>query len=293
VGIYLHSGAWDRVETTLRRAVHLYQEVGDDDHSLEVQLDLAWVYLLQAKFAQARTEFDNTLAQGSTAAPRLQAIGLLGRAATQLDSELDLMPALADIDTALELIASLEFTLNTSLTSVAYGLRAVVYRRMGDYDTAFTWANTALHALNQNDLDTHFILEIAYAAICGTLLDVLEMNVGADRYAQPAQEACRALQKFAQIVSIARPRAWLEQSRYSALTGKTTKALRTIEVALTDAQQLNMPYHIGLAHALKGQMLPEGNPQRLDQLQQAAQYFATLGAQWHQQQVARTISQAK
>ncbi len=293
VGIYLHSGAWDTVEITLRRTIQLYRQIGDDEHGLEVQLDLAWVYLLQAKFAQARTEFDTSLAQITATEPRLWAIGLLGRAATQLDAELELTSVLADIDAALALLDTLEPSLNASLYSVAYGLRAVVYRRLGDDDTAFTWATNALNRLAQNDLDTHFILEKGYAALCGTLLDLLQINSGAEQYAQPAQEACRALQKFAQIVSIARPRAWLEQSRYSALTGKTAKALRTLEVALSDAQQLNMPYHIGLAHAFKGQMLPTDDPQRLDHLQQAAQYFATLGAKWDEQQILLATTQTK
>jgi class 3 adenylate cyclase/tetratricopeptide (TPR) repeat protein len=86
------------------------------------------------------------------------------------------------------------------------------------------------------------------------------------------------------------PRASLYQGAYDWLSGKHRQAEKSWANGLALAEQYQMPYDQGLAHFEIGRHQPAGDPGREQHLQQAANIFSELGAEWNLAQVKAAMA---
>lgn len=90
-----------------------------------------------------------------------------------------------------------------------------------------------------------------------------------------AQQACRALHKFARTYPIARARAFLWQGLYDWLDGKPRSAQKNWQKSLAAAQKLSMPYDEALVYREIGRH-DTGSKRDLN-LARANEIFGRLG----------------
>ena len=120
-----------------------------------------------------------------------------------------------------------------------------------------------------------------YAGIAETYLTLWENSSADDdatALAKKARQACNALQRFARVFPIGRPRAYLYQGWYEWLSGNRARAHKTWQQSVAAAERLAMPYEEGLAHYEIGRHR-EGAA-RQHHLARACEIFARLGASY-------------
>ena len=120
-----------------------------------------------------------------------------------------------------------------------------------------------------------------YSSVAEVYLALWEASDGgspAERevLARSARQACKDMQRFAKVFLFGRPRAYLWQGWYHWLCGKARKACKAWQVAIVEAERLEMPYERGLAHYQIGRHLDAGDPTRREHLTRAAEIFASL-----------------
>lgn len=112
-----------------------------------------------------------------------------------------------------------------------------------------------------------------------------------ESYRKLALKACRRLHSFARVFPIAKPRAWLWQGAYEWLVNRRGKAHKLWQRSLDQAERLNMPYDLGLAHYEIGRHLPVSDPTKQEHLRHAEQIFSQLGAAWDLERAQNTLGQ--
>src|SRR5947208_361472 len=93
-----------------------------------------------------------------------------------------------------------------------------------------------------------------------------------------ARQAGDALDRFARVFPIARPRADLCRGRFYRLAGRRPRAARAWCRSLQAAERLEMPFEEGLVHFEIGRHAEPGDAARPHHLDRARTLFARLGA---------------
>jgi hypothetical protein len=126
----------------------------------------------------------------------------------------------------------------------------------------------------------YYLIE-GYAGFAITYLVLWEASAGqlpAQRaaLAQRARQACDALAQYTRIFPIGRPRLWLCRGLAAWLDNRPDMAYRHWQRGREEAEQLGMPYELGMLHYETGRH--STGPRRREHLAQAAELLARLGA---------------
>ncbi|MDP8936344.1 MAG: hypothetical protein M3O23_01145, partial [Actinomycetota bacterium] len=266
-------GQWERARTGLRRALDIFEELGDRRFS-------GYARALLGMTANARGDFDD----GSRWFSELHAHaerhgnvqhqiwGLAGRAMGWLRK--------GRPDEALPLL-QVGHTLvheapDPSEAVRVEGLLAVAHLRRGDHARAERAATAAWEAVaGQRSVAAIGLLQ-PYWALCDVSLALWER--GEDSGAALTRRALRELRRYARLFPIGRPRALANRGVALWLGGRRRAAHRSWRAGLATAERLGMPYEVARAHYEIGRHLPESDPARRSHLEQAAQLFADLSA---------------
>ena len=174
-----------------------------------------------------------------------------------------------------------------------YGLLALAHLAKGDRPAAWQAAEAGLRLIAVADLVGPWAIE-GYAGVAETFLTLWETGAALDSPANisqtaghdlksSAQQACRALHKFARVFPLGQARAWLYQGWYEWLANRPAKAWAAWQKSLVAAERLKMPYDQGRAYYQLGRhRWPEKSGadgrQRQDHLRRACEIFSELEA---------------
>ena len=103
-----------------------------------------------------------------------------------------------------------------------------------------------------------------------------------DAHRSRVRRACRALQAFARVMPVAKPRALLMQGKYCAQVGSRSKAVRLWRKSLEAAEHLQMPYEQALAHFELATNAGSSESEREKHLAVSRALFTTCHAFWPQ-----------
>ncbi|MEP7124022.1 MAG: AAA family ATPase [Byssovorax sp.] len=165
------------------------------------------------------------------------------------------------------------------------GAVALAARRRGDRGEARRRADAALDVLLTTPPMTYGLLESPPAVIEVHAALWSEAVKGADKSAIEArmEQGLSVFRRFAFVIPIARPRAFLWHGRWAALRGRTRLAEWHLRKALEAARRYRMPFEEALTHEAlasfeeaRGERLRAGEHRR-----GARALFEQLDAQWH------------
>lgn len=105
-----------------------------------------------------------------------------------------------------------------------------------------------------------------------------------------AEQAVRALGRFAHTFPLGKARLLLCQGQARWLAGRPAEAMVLWQEALTVAARTRLPYEEGLAHLAIGSRLPADHPGRAQHLTRADEHFARLGAYYAAAEVDRALA---
>lgn len=188
--------------------------------------------------------------------------------------------ALGRLALAVEAVEELQtlFSENTSIVDEplrigVYGSYALTRLRQGQFQLAREAADQVFRLI-ANATPTSYPALVGYSSVAEVYLTLWELE-GNSQMQAAAQNAVKALHKFAGVFPIGQPRAWLWQGRYEWLTGNKSKARQAWQKALEFAQKRLMPYPQALAHAELARFTDSQRPQHLNQ---ARALFTQLGS---------------
>jgi hypothetical protein len=134
----------------------------------------------------------------------------------------------------------------------AWGLLAAARWRRGEPCLARSAADSAARLIAQLPSPTaHYLLE-GYAGVAEVYLALWEASrrqapAESRKLARQVLQACTAMQKFARVFPIGRPRARLLQGRAEWLAGRRSRAMKAWRAGLAEALRLGMRYEEALA----------------------------------------------
>jgi class 3 adenylate cyclase/tetratricopeptide (TPR) repeat protein len=156
------------------------------------------------------------------------------------------------------------------------GLSAVAHLRLGNHVEARQAAESTVRRIASTRPMVGYSLD-GYAGAAETLLAIAEFSPSPDA-ARIAASACAYLRGFARVFAIARPRAALLSGREHWGRGRRRRAIRAWRKALKLAEQLGMPFEIGLAHSALAVHLPVADASRSRHLTESVEVLTRLGA---------------
>lgn len=270
-------GQWAQAQEALEAAVILNERLGDWRGWGDTMTVLGFVAYFQGHFAQGVHLFamqstsphvnwnkeHHSWGMNGTAMNGLR-LGQVNEAVTLLETGQALLAANSDHVTE----------------ALIYGVLASARLRQGEFELARQAADAAL-VRTRHRFTLSFAAFDVHAGAAEVYLALWEASRGqppAERnaLAQRALLACRALQRYAWIFPIGRPRAWLYQGWYDWLANQPAQALRHWQQSLAAAQRLEMRYEQGLAHTMIGSH--SSGKTRQQHLDQACRLFLRLSA---------------
>jgi hypothetical protein len=93
-----------------------------------------------------------------------------------------------------------------------------------------------------------------------------------------ARQSCAALRSFSRVFRVGLPYKYLWTGLYHWQSAHHEKALASWSLGLKAAEQLKMPYEVGLLHFEIASHLEQGSSQRDHHIQEADEIFSRLGA---------------
>jgi class 3 adenylate cyclase/tetratricopeptide (TPR) repeat protein len=156
------------------------------------------------------------------------------------------------------------------------GLSAVAHLRLGNHVEARQAAESTVRRIASTRPMVGYSLD-GYAGAAEALLAIAEISPSPDA-ARCAAAACAYLRGFARVFAIARPRAALMSGREHWGRGRRRRAVRAWRKALKQAEQLGMPFEIGLAHSALAVHLPVADASRSRHMTEAVEMLTRLGA---------------
>jgi tetratricopeptide (TPR) repeat protein len=159
------------------------------------------------------------------------------------------------------------------------GVVAMAYTRQGDLASAQRVTET-LARLTSQPVSLAFPTFDGYAGLAEASLALWEAEgeAGKADRKQRTEQACLALEHFARLFPMARPRARLWRGKFHWLAGHRLAAWLDWRRSLGLAQKLAMPYEQGLTHYEIGRCTP--GRERQKHLARAAELFEMLGARY-------------
>ena len=267
-------------KNALRESIDIHRQMRDWQHWGECVAMTAQAAYYAGDFSHGLelwTELYNT---ARSRGDRLQqAWGLNGQAEGLLKTG---GPEQVEQATALLHAAVGLFTDNIDKVSVlgSYGLLALAALRRGDQRAARQAADDGMRLIEELASPTGYYTLGGYTGVASAYLALWETGDPAQRDAMAARarEACRALRRFARVLPVGAPSAWLCNGRFAWLMGRPKAAIRSWNKCLRVADRLNMPYEQALAHVEIGQHLPTDDAARRAHLARAGEIFAALHA---------------
>jgi class 3 adenylate cyclase len=271
-------GNWGAARSANEQALAIASRLGDHRRWAENRAIMAWVIAFagdyDAAMAMCREVYDEGLAHGDAQA---RTWGLIGQAETLL--------ARNQPQQAGEMLAEAERLLVENIDSAraeeiwAYGLLGISGLRNNDLSLARHAVNAAA-ALMASVPPVALYALLGYAAVAEVYLTLWEQRAYRTygeqaALAQGAHNACKALQTFARIFPIGRPRTYLLLGWYDWLAGRNERALARWAKSLSIAQRLRMPYEQARAHFELGRH--SVGEARHEHLAHAAALFSRLG----------------
>jgi class 3 adenylate cyclase/tetratricopeptide (TPR) repeat protein len=281
MGVYwLGAGRLDRGREKLAEAVRLAGRLGDWRKWEESQGELARLLYLQGDFAGGLSLFgeqwrvarqhghDQAQVWGRHGqATILMWQGRVEQAAEMLEESPVLEP---DYPRTADAILGL-------------GLLAAARLRLGRREDAAWAADATTRLIERTRPMANFNLE-GYSGAVEVYLDQWESVAAAGSCAprelkRRARRACRALDGFARVFPIARPRAALWGGRRAWLRGQAPRAFVRWRVGLEAAERLGMPLEQGLLHAEIARRAALPGPLLAPHIERAGEIFSRLGAE--------------
>lgn len=274
----ISTGQWARSETALDRCRDIADRLGDRRIQEGSLAGLAHVAHHRGQFAQC-LGFWQQLTDSARKYNNDQTLawGLLGQAEAVLR-----LGRPAHGQTAHDLLQSalplLNKTTERAEEARALGSLALAYTRLDQPVLARQMVEQAVGLMRQFQLASFGIFG-GYFSIAEAALTLAQQ----DEDSRPAllnlaQQACAALERFANSFPIGRPRALIWQGLYASLRNDPATANRLWQRALTAAERLNMTYDIALAEYHIGQQ--STGTRRLARLTRARKLFEECGALW-------------
>jgi hypothetical protein len=163
-----------------------------------------------------------------------------------------------------------------------HSLLAVVCLHQGELQQAQHAAETAAEVIARSASTAFYALDgyACFAEACLALWEACgnQPPVARRPFQQHARQACTALRRFARVLPVGQPQAWLWQGLYAWLADKPSRAHNAWRKSLVAAERLAMPYEQGLAHYEIGRHLARDDPDRQAHLTCAGDIFTQLHA---------------
>ncbi|MEO0563179.1 MAG: hypothetical protein AAF125_13815, partial [Chloroflexota bacterium] len=291
VPIYLFEGNWDRAIATISDAAQIYNDLNREAQFSELMQMVPWIYQLRGDFTESLDLFEENIILGeATDAPQMTLNGLAGKALalSRLGTQVYLNTANALIGQALSLLP--EDAAFDHSRMLVYAVGSVVRQRRDDLDQANKFAKQGLQLLQKHE-PTGFTDIASYASIMETMLYVwaeCDATTLPPDYKKTLRGAIKRLHKYAQMMPLARSRAWIYQGWFDRLNGKPERAHKSLALAIYEAQGLGMRYDEAMAFYQMG--ITPDHPDSTVQLRHAAELFSSLGATWDAEIVQGQLS---
>ncbi len=271
----LNNGKWEDGEKAYQQALEISDRLGD-------RRNWAFALINQGRLAHFRGQFELSIKRSADVyqngmarnhlehqawglngqAVSLLRIGKITQAAELLENALALYVLIADSGTA---------------EQSTLGTLAAVYLKKSELEKARDAADKTAGLLRRASVriapsfDSYS--NVAYVYLM--LWEKAETEREKSEMKALAQQACRALHKFARTYPIARARAFLWQGLYDWLDGKPRSAQKNWQKSLAAAQKLSMPYDEALVYREIGRH-DTGSKRDLN-LARANEIFGRLG----------------
>ena len=160
------------------------------------------------------------------------------------------------------------------------GMLGLTRLRLGDEDEAYRYADRALSHLLAT-APVIYYMQHCTAAVAETFLSLVEMKVDPDRASHEAllrraRQACSCMRRFAGRFLLGRPHADIWDGLLAWIDGRSGRAMRSWQRAITLSERLHTPFERGLAHLEIGRHLPSNANDRQYHLHVAAGLFERL-----------------
>ncbi|MEW6716416.1 MAG: adenylate/guanylate cyclase domain-containing protein [Chloroflexota bacterium] len=198
----------------------------------------------------------------------------------------DMVKALTVLQEAEPLLAS---SRDQAQELVHLGAEAIAYLRLGQHEKARVTTNR-LHQLVARSMPTLYSTQEGYAAPAEVYLTLSELaGTEEDRriLMNLARQAVQAIQSYARVFPLGKPRACLWKGQFAHLCEKHSKARKAWEKGLSFARKLHMPYEEALIHYHIGRN-SQGEKRQLH-LQNAEKLFHQLNAAYDLQRTRKAI----
>ncbi|OQY45948.1 MAG: hypothetical protein B6242_09105 [Anaerolineaceae bacterium 4572_78] len=273
---------WLELQENMEESIDLLKQLGDRRALGDALTILSFIFYFQGKFQKSLDVYidlhllgiDSNNLEHQAWALNGQSFNLLHLGQTD--------KAMTFLETVIPIFGKIggsrvSWVLNT-------GLRATAYLRQEQWDKAKSTADEVADLIGEG-IPASFALFDGYAGQAEVYLALWERAILTRNVSEilslraAAHGAYHALHKFARSWQIGKPRAWLYQGWYEWLAGRPKLAQRCWLKSLTIAQQLVMPYEIGLAHHEMGRHSVMDSIHRETHLKTASQIFERLGVE--------------
>lgn len=271
----LNNGKWEDGEKAYQQALEISDRLGD-------RRNWAFALINQARIAYLRGQHELAIErcaaiyQNGLANDHFehQSWGLSGQALSLF--QLGKITQAAELLEKALLLSDLIIDSGIAEQSTL-GTFAAVYLQKGELEKARDAADKTAQLLKQASvrIAPSFDSYSNVACVYLMLWEKSETERERSEMKSLAQQACRALHKFARTYPIARSRAFLWQGLYDWLNGKPHSAQRNWQKSLVEAQNLSMPYDEALAYREIGRHTT-GTERELN-LARAHEIFKRLG----------------
>ena len=257
----------------------IYYEIGDQRNWLGTLVTTAWIDYFQGNFNGAEKGFKQSFMIGrARKLPTMLIVSGAGLVMVTLrrgSPKEQLEKVLTDLENALDTVVEAPSTREKILLD---GTRGIVHLYLGNKATAHQLAKEGLSLINITR-DYQLFDMVAYTSVAETLLELWESGYVDATLKEDVQAASRALHLFAQIVPIARARAWMMQARGNWLNNEHERAKRALITAIMEAQNLHMPYDEGIAYYHLGRLKAHSEAaEAVSHLQLAIDRLESVGA---------------
>jgi class 3 adenylate cyclase/tetratricopeptide (TPR) repeat protein len=291
-GIYwLGVGRWEASRRALERAVELNHRLGDWRRWEESIGELARLEYFRGNYRAGASGFDQ--------------MGVIARERGHTQAEIWWRNGLAknlfrlgQVDRAASLLESSPALRNSSVDRadaiLGLGFLALVRWEIGQPDDALTAAEDALELILQARPIVCYNLE-GYAGAAEVFLGYWERRLESEISIEPklrrnALMACSALERFAGVFPIARPRAQLCRGIARWHSGRQHSARRSWRASIAEAGRLAMPFDHARALTELGRRSKPGGAERSRALGEAVELFRAIDASIEADRVDRLQS---
>jgi len=280
-GIYdIGIGRWEHVKEKTGAAIIISESLGDRRQWEECVANQANNALLKGEISRSVDLFESLLFEARRRNNQLHLVWALeGLANHKL--------RFGETDQAVELLEEALKTLPRDVDQITefevYGLLSAARVRLNNITLAIDAAESAMKLINRSP--TAYSMFQGYSGIAEVYLhlwcnSITESTTSTDsyEYSKIAFQAIKHFRSYARIFPIGKPMALRFEGIYYLLKGKSKKAENIWSKSLATAEQLEMPYEIGIAHYELGSHNFGDEMLQRNHLKLASNKFKQLGA---------------